>query len=384
MRAFAKALSAVALVLASPVVAQSIFEATLGEAKQDTPEISTAQLREMLRDGAVLLDARPPLEYAISHIPGALNVAPKPDRPAHQYVSDVAEVGRLLGGAKDSPLVLYCNGPFCGKVKRLGAEMVKAGYTNVSRYQLGAPGWRAIAGAMETELGALSYLAKDKTAVWVDARDSSAFSAKTLQGARNIPAAELKPGKDQGVLKAAKDDGRLPMDDHNTRIIVFGAHEKDARAVADAIASEAFHNVSFVSEPYETIVHHFPQQHAGPHGSSGAPKITPIIRTSRTISDQPLRLPQGESEIVASAVDIPAGGSLPIHLHPWSRFVYVERGRLRVINHDTGSSKEFDAGQVLPEVVAQWHEARSHGGEPVRLIVIDLVPPGVNNTIMKQ
>ena len=54
-------------------------------------------------------------------------------------------------------------------------------------------------------------------------------------------------------MKQAKDDGRLPMDDHNTRIVVFGSSAKDARAVADAIASEAFHNVSFVAEPVEQV-----------------------------------------------------------------------------------------------------------------------------------
>lgn len=376
-------LAALAVFSASPASAQTVFDATLGEAKQETGEVSTSQLRQMLSNQAVLLDARPPLEYAISHIPGALNVAPKQGRPAHLYVSDVAEIGRLVGEVKDKPLVLYCNGPFCGKVKRLGAELVKAGYANVSRYQLGAPGWRALGGAMETELQALSYLRKDKTAVWIDARDSSAFSAQTLPGARSIPAGELKPGKDQGVMKVAKDDGRLPMDDHNTRIIVFGSVEKDARAVADAIASEAFHNVSFISEPYSAIAQFFPQAHTGVHGSSAAPVVTPIIRSASTISGQPLRLPQGPAEVAAAAVDIPAGGSLPIHQHPWSRFVYVERGNLRVVNHDTGSSMDFEAGQVLPEVVAQWHEARSLGGEAVRLIVLDLVPPGVNNTVMK-
>jgi hypothetical protein len=63
--------------------------------------------------------------------------------------------------------------------------------------------------------------------------------------ARSIPAAELKPGKDQGVMKTAKDDGRLPTEDHNTRLVVFAADPAHARAVAEAIASEAFHNVSF-------------------------------------------------------------------------------------------------------------------------------------------
>jgi hypothetical protein len=43
------------------------------------------------------------------------------------------------------------------------------------------------------------------------------------------------------------------MEDHNTRIIVFGASPAEARAVAEAIANEAFHNVSFVSAPYVNI-----------------------------------------------------------------------------------------------------------------------------------
>lgn len=375
----------VTLLLSGPAPAQTVFEATTGEAKQETAEVSTAQLREMLKNGsAVVLDARPSSEYAISHIPGAVNVAPQPGLPAHLYISDSAEVGRLTGNAKDKALVLYCNGPFCGKVKRLGAALTTEGYTDVRRYQLGAPGWRAIGGAMETEPDALSYLSKDKTAVWIDARDPAAFTSSTIDGARNIPARQLHAGKDQGVIQIAKDDGRLPMDDHNTRIIVFGADGEDARRVADAIASEAFHNVSFLSEPFEAIVQHVGQPHAGSHGSGPAkPVVTPIVRTGRTISGQPLRLPQGEAEMAAAAVEIPAGGALPIHQHPWSRIVYVERGTLRVLNHDTGASQDFRTGQVLPEVVAQWHEARALGGEAVRLIVIDLVPPGVNNTIMK-
>lgn len=253
-------LAAFALGSAPLANAQTIFDATLAESNQKTPEVSTAQLRNLLTQGSVvLLDARPPLEYAISHIPGALNVAPQPRRPAHLYISDVAEVGRLLGGAKDRTLVMYCNGPFCGKTKRLGQELVEAGYTSVSRYQLGAPGWRTLSGkAMQTELSALPYISGDKTAVWVDARDPSAFNAATVEGARNIPASQLMSGKDTGVMKAAKDDGRLPMDDHNTRVIVFGAGAKDAQAVADAIASEAFHNVSFVAVPIEQVLRALP------------------------------------------------------------------------------------------------------------------------------
>ena len=54
-----------------------------------------------------------------------------------------------------------------------------------------------------------------------------------------------------GEVKRAKDDGRLPMEDHNTRIIVFGRTAEQARAVAEAIVGEAFHNVSFFNGSFE-------------------------------------------------------------------------------------------------------------------------------------
>lgn len=109
---------------------------------------------------------------------------------------------------------------------------------------------------------------------------------------------------------------------------------------------------------------------------------TPLVRTGRTISNQQLRLPQGDAEVVAAAIDIPAGGATPVHQHPWSRFVYVERGPVRIINHDTGESRDFATGTLLPEVIAQWHEAQALTS-PVHLVVIDLVPPGVSNMAMK-
>src|SRR5687768_13439167 len=124
MRQLRAVVAAIVLVSAPSAAAQSVFDTTLGEADQKTAEISTQELRQIVSSGSVLvLDARPPMEFAVSHIPGAKNVAPQPGRPAHLYISDVAEVGRLLGGAKDKALVLYCNGPFCGKTKRLGAEL---------------------------------------------------------------------------------------------------------------------------------------------------------------------------------------------------------------------------------------------------------------------
>jgi rhodanese-related sulfurtransferase len=224
----------------------SIFQTTLNEPNQKTAEVSTDELRQILADqSAVVFDSRPHMEYAVSHIPGALNVSAKPGVPMSIYISDVAEIQRLVPDTA-SPIVLYCNGPFCGKSKRLAEELLEAGYSNVRRYQLGAPTWRALVGIMEIELDGVRYVRDgDRTAVFVDARPAAAFQLGSLQGARNIPL--------EDVVKA-KDDGRLPMEDHNTRIIVFGADTAQARAVTTELAKNAFHNVAYYAGTLDDLV----------------------------------------------------------------------------------------------------------------------------------
>ena len=107
-----------------------------------------------------------------------------------------------------------------------------------------------------------------------------------------------------------------------------------------------------------------------------------LVRTAQTVSHQALKLPRGKAEMIASVVDIPPGGATTIHQHPWSRFVYVERGSIRVTNLDKHDSLDFQAGQVFAEVVAQWHQGHA-GPDGVHLVIIDLVPPGVTNMKMR-
>ena len=233
----------------------------LPSARQAAPEadtsaeVSTEELVQILAGRtATVLDARPYLEFSISHIPGALNVAAKPGVSPSLYVSDVAEIGRLVQKRKSAPLILYCNGPHCAKSKRLAAELRDAGYTNVRRYQLGIPSWRAAGGVCEIELAGIQHLSgKDGTAVVIDAREAAEYKNQTIPGARNVPRSLVLDGKDVGEVKRAKDDGRLPMEDHNTRIIVLGADAAAARYVAEALTREAFHNVSYFPGPFETV-----------------------------------------------------------------------------------------------------------------------------------
>ena len=230
-------------------------EAVLTTPGAGVPEVSTKELQRIVEDNsAVVMDTRPHKEWSVSHIPGALNVARQPGVPDALYTSDVAEIGRLVDGNKSQPLVLYCNGPFCGKSKRVANQLLEAEYTNVRRYQLGAPTWRALVGVMVIEPDGIRYVFNnDHTAIWIDARDSLVFQKGSIPGARNLPRSGVLPGKDVGDVYAAKNDGRLPMEDHNTRIVVFGEDGDQAREVAEALAREAFHNVTYFDGGYGAL-----------------------------------------------------------------------------------------------------------------------------------
>ena len=246
------------LATGNPLVAEPampILEATLAELDQKTPEVSTRELRRILSDqGATVLDARPRKEYAMGHIPGAINVGGKPGVAASQYVPDVAQIEQSLGDNKSTPIVVYCSGPFCGRSKRVSEELAAAGFTSVRRYQLGIPVWRALGGTTQIELEALVFVhAADRTAVFVDARDAEDFRTGSVPGAVNLPANRLERGKNVGEVQRAKDDGRLPMEDHNTRIIIFGRDGAEARIVAEAVTAEAFHNVAFYGGTFDSL-----------------------------------------------------------------------------------------------------------------------------------
>src|SRR5262249_27086061 len=88
--------------------------------------------------------------------------------------------------------------------------------------QLGAPGWRALGGVMQVEKPALlRLLAQDATSVLIDGRAKVGLKPR-LRNAVSIPLPQASQ---------AKDDGRLPMTDHNTRIFVVGTNGSEARAV---------------------------------------------------------------------------------------------------------------------------------------------------------
>src|SRR6266446_6276174 len=213
-----------------PVCAEStVYNTMLGETNVTTPEISTVQLEKIIADSsAPVLDVRFAQEYAIAHIPGSINIPEKEVESITQRFPDKATL-----------IVLYCNGPFCGKSKRVSAELVKRGYTNVKRYQLGIPIWRALGHTVQTDLAGFQYVfGPDKTAVIVDARIRGEFEQGSVPGAVNVLAGEAEQANEPA-------DGRLPHKDKGTRVVVFAGDPKDARKVAEEIAKKAYWNSSY-------------------------------------------------------------------------------------------------------------------------------------------
>ena len=218
----------------------SIYQVTLAEPNQKTQEVSTEEVRRILADGsAIVLDTRKRSEYVAGHIPGARNLDAPPS-------ASVAAVERLVSGDKSKALVLYCNGPFCQASRQLGEQLVAAGFTNVRRYQLGIPIWRALGGPTEIELeGILRIFKVDQTAVFFDTRTAEEFAKGSLSGAHNVPADKLAP---DGLAKAP-----LPRDDFNTRIVLFGRDSGQARILADRLSKSPFHNVGYYPGTFDTL-----------------------------------------------------------------------------------------------------------------------------------
>lgn len=96
--------------------------------------ITCEQLQEELRGDRppTLVDALPPMSYAHSHLPGAVNVVPEEvDAVAPRRLPD-----------KDARIVVYCANPDCESSHETAAKLVALGYTNVRHYPGGKSEWR--------------------------------------------------------------------------------------------------------------------------------------------------------------------------------------------------------------------------------------------------
>lgn len=222
---------------------KSVLHAIWADAGEPTGEVTTEEIRQILANGsAIVVDTRSTAEFAAGHLPGVRNIPTRADGPAAEYIGAVE---RLVDGRRDAAIVLYCNGPFCKRTRSLGRHLVEAGFTNVRRYQLGIPIWRALGGPTEIELDGIRRVHRlDRTAVFFDARTPVEFARGSLPGAHNVPADDLP----QALAQAP-----LPREDFHSRIVVFGRDFSQARKLAEALRTTPFHNALYFPGTYEML-----------------------------------------------------------------------------------------------------------------------------------
>jgi rhodanese-related sulfurtransferase len=99
--------------------------------RDDLEAIPAAEVLERAKKGLVLvLDVRPPEEYAAGHLPGAVNI------PIKQLE------GRLASLPKRKEIVAYCRGPYCLMSFEAVEKLRKRGL-RARRLEDGFPEWKA-------------------------------------------------------------------------------------------------------------------------------------------------------------------------------------------------------------------------------------------------
>lgn len=99
--------------------------------------VSRQELMSAMRDGGVtLLDVRPDEEFALGHLPGAVNI------PLEELEKRLSEL------PKDTEIIAYCRGAYCVLSFEAVAALRSKGF-RIRRLQDGFPEWKAAGLAVE-------------------------------------------------------------------------------------------------------------------------------------------------------------------------------------------------------------------------------------------
>lgn len=98
-------------------------------------ELPVGDARSLIQAGATVLDARRPEDFALGHLPGAVNL------PVEEFDNCFAEVEPRLNPRV--PLLVYCGGGDCTLSHELADVLRQMGYARVEVLQGGLEAWKA-------------------------------------------------------------------------------------------------------------------------------------------------------------------------------------------------------------------------------------------------
>lgn len=112
-------------------------------------------------------------------------------------------------------------------------------------------------------------------------------------------------------------------------------------------------------------------------------KVTPLAAIDKTIIGQDVEVPK-DAHAVAVIAEFPPGAKLPEHKHLYPHYVYVLEGTLTVINTESGKVLTVKQGDMVAEMMNTWHYGINKTAQPVRLLVIDVLPKGTTSNMVPR
>jgi rhodanese-related sulfurtransferase/ABC-type phosphate/phosphonate transport system substrate-binding protein len=106
--------------------------------------VNAAQVRQLVAEGAVIVDTRSQKEYKTKHIPLAVFI-PYNEKSLKDVAFDVTkdDFKDLAKLNKDKPTIFSCNGAECWKSYKASKAAVEAGFKKVYWFRGGLPEWEA-------------------------------------------------------------------------------------------------------------------------------------------------------------------------------------------------------------------------------------------------
>ncbi|MFW6223120.1 MAG: metalloregulator ArsR/SmtB family transcription factor [Bacteroidota bacterium] len=111
----------------------AVLEKTLNKQREDYKALDAVSLDELEHmvnsENVLLMDVRPPVEYELGHISGAISV------PIDELLCCLKDF------SKEKEIIAYCRGPFCVLADEAVKVLSEQGY-NVRRLDEGYPEWK--------------------------------------------------------------------------------------------------------------------------------------------------------------------------------------------------------------------------------------------------
>jgi rhodanese-related sulfurtransferase len=103
------------------------------------------EMRSLIKEGAIIVDARPEKLYNLGHIPAARSLPfEEAARKLPPFIRDLDPKDRL---------VVYCSEPLCPLAENLAYLIIDQGFANLSVFSPGYDGWLNFGGQAELSSG---------------------------------------------------------------------------------------------------------------------------------------------------------------------------------------------------------------------------------------